>query len=124
MLLSETVGQYLKSGGYEHHLSSLRRLYFAQVSTVRGLIAQYFPEGTRATQPSGGFVLWVELPAKVDSLALFHAALKRGIVIMPGQIYAKGPRYRRCIRLSCCQEIDERFLNAIRTLGKLVENLL
>lgn len=124
MLLSETVGLYLKSGGYEHHLSSLRRLYFAQVSQVRGLIAQYFPEGTRATQPTGGFVLWVELPAKVDSLALFQAALKKGIVIMPGQIYAKGPRYRRCIRLSCCQEIDERFMNAIRTLGKLVENLL
>lgn len=124
MLLSETVGLYLKSGGYEHHLSSLRRLYFAQVSQVRGLIAQYFPEGTLATQPTGGFVLWVELPAKVDSLALFQAALKKGIVIMPGQIYAKGPRYRRCIRLSCCQEIDERFMNAIRTLGKLVENLL
>ncbi|WP_454753574.1 aminotransferase-like domain-containing protein [Cupriavidus necator] len=119
MLLSETVGQFLKSGGYERHLSSLRRLYFAQVATVRGLVAQFFPGGTRATQPAGGFVLWVELPPQVDSLKLFHAALEKGIVMMPGQVYAKGPRYRHYLRLSCCQEIDERFTSAVRTLGEL-----
>ncbi|SDC66778.1 DNA-binding transcriptional regulator, MocR family, contains an aminotransferase domain [Cupriavidus sp. YR651] len=124
MLLTEAVGQFLKSGGYEHHLRTLRRLYASQVATVRGWIAQAFPEGTRATQPTGGFVLWVELPPQVDSLKLFHAALARGIVIMPGQVYSKGPRYRHFLRLSCCQDIDDRFAAAIRTLGQLAAELL
>lgn len=123
LILSEAVGEFVSSGGYEHHLSTLRRLYSAQVATVRRLIARDFPDGTRATQPVGGFVLWVELPAGVDSVALFHAALTHGILIMPGQLYAKGPRYRHCVRLSCCQEIDERFMNAIRTLGALAKGL-
>ena len=123
MLLSEAVGLYLRSGAYEHHLSRLRRLYLAQIGTVRGLIAQHFPEGTRATQPAGGFVLWVELPPQVDSLALFRAALANGIVIMPGQVYTEGPRYRHCLRLSCCQEIDDRFTEAIRILGELTRTL-
>lgn len=124
MLLSETVGLFLKSGGYEHHLKSLRRLYVSQVATVRALIAQSFPPGTRATHPSGGFVLWVELPRQVDSLKLFHAALSHGIVVMPGQVYSKGPRYRHCLRISCCQDIDERYTNAVRTVGALAEQLL
>lgn len=124
MLLSETIGQFLKSGGYEHHLRNLRRLYFTQVATVRGLIAQSFPEGTRATQPTGGFVLWVELPSQIDSLELFEGALAQGIVIMPGQVYSKGPRYRHCLRISCCQEIDDRFIAAVRTLGRIACDLV
>ncbi|MBU9480907.1 PLP-dependent aminotransferase family protein [Burkholderia multivorans] len=119
MLLSETIGLFLKSGGYEHHLRGLRRLYFSQVAATRGLIAQHFPVGTRATQPTGGFVLWIELPPVVDSLKLFHAALAEGIVTMPGQVYSKGPRYRHCLRLSCCQEMDQRYTDAVRTLGRL-----
>lgn len=124
MLLSEAVGLFLESGGYEHHLRGLRRLYFSQVAVVRGLVARSFPPGTRATQPDGGFVLWIELPPSVDSLKLFHAALVQGIVIMPGQVYSKGARYRHCLRLSCCQELDERYTNAIRTLGHLACVLL
>jgi Transcriptional regulators containing a DNA-binding HTH domain and an aminotransferase domain (MocR family) and their eukaryotic orthologs len=119
MILSEAVGLLLQSGGYEHHLRSIRKLYFAQVTTVRGLISHCFPPETRATQPTGGFVLWIELPPSVDSLHLFRAALVEGIVIMPGQVYSKGPRYRHCLRLSCCQEMDARYTNAIRTLGRL-----
>lgn len=124
MLLSEAVGLFLQSGGYEHHLRTLRRLYFSQVATVRGLIAQSFPAGTRATNPSGGFVVWVELPVQIDSLKLFRAALAQGIVVMPGQVYSKGPRYRHCLRITCCQEIGEQYTQAIRALGILAGQLL
>jgi DNA-binding transcriptional MocR family regulator len=123
-LLCETVGQFLKSGGYEQHLRSLRRLYSTQVSKVRGLIAQFFPLGTRATQPTGGFVLWIELPPQIDSLDLYHAALERGVIIMPGQVYSKGPRYRHCMRIACCQEIDDRFIGAVRTLGEVATDMV
>lgn len=123
MLLSETIGRFLESGGYEHHLKGLRRLYASQVAAVRGLVGRHFPPGTRATQPRGGFLLWIELPSSVDALELFHAALDRRIVIMPGQVYSKGARYRHCIRLSCCQEMDERYTDAIQTLGELASSL-
>ncbi|MDL2358202.1 MAG: PLP-dependent aminotransferase family protein, partial [Pseudomonadota bacterium] len=119
MLLSETIARFLESGGYEHHLRSLRRLYHGQVATVRSLVARHFPAGTQATQPAGGFLLWVELPPSIDSVALFHAALAEQIVIMPGQLYSGGARYRRCFRLSCCQPLDQRFTAAIERLGQL-----
>jgi DNA-binding transcriptional MocR family regulator len=123
MLLSETIGLFLESGGYEHHLRTLRRLYYGQVSAVRGLIERHFPAGTRATQPDGGFLLWIELPRSVDSLALFHAALAEKIVIIPGVLYSGGARYRHCFRLSCCQDLDERFVQAIERLGQLATML-
>ncbi|ANB18864.1 PLP-dependent aminotransferase family protein [Dokdonella koreensis] len=123
LLLGEAVGLYLESGGYAHHLKHLRRLCEAQVATVRGLVADHFPAGTCATQPTGGFLLWIELPAAVDSAALFQAALRERIVILPGRVYSKGTRYRHCIRLSCGQAIDTRFVAAMRTLGRIAHGL-
>lgn len=123
-LLGEAVAHYLAEGHYALHLRKLRRVYAAQVAAVRGLVARYFPEGTRATQPSGGFLLWVELPDSVNSQALFHAALQHGIVVLPGQVYSRGARYRHCIRLSCCREIDANVERAIQTLGSLTHQML
>jgi DNA-binding transcriptional MocR family regulator len=123
VLLAETVGLFLENGGYDHHLRVLRRRYAAQVDAVRGIVARHFPAGTRATQPVGGFLLWLELPETVDSLQLFHAALAERIVIIPGQLYSNGARFRHCLRLSCCQELDERVTGALRRLGELATAL-
>ena len=123
VLLAETVGLFLENGGYDHHLRALRRRYAAQVDAMRGIIARHFPAGTRATQPVGGFLLWLELPETVDSLELFHAALAERIVIIPGQLYSNGARFRHCLRLSCCQELDERVTGALRRLGELATAL-
>lgn len=122
-LLGDAVAAFLEAGNYEHHLRGLRRLYSDQVSHVRGLIAQHFPPGTSATQPTGGFLLWVELPAAIDVGELFEQALAEGVVFMPGQVYSRGARYRHCLRLSCCQELDERFAGAMATLGRLASAL-
>ena len=89
---------------------------------LRQLVAEHFPPGTRATEPQGGFLLWLELPG-VDTRALFERALEEGIVFMPGQVYSRGPRYRHCLRLSCCQTFDARFIAAVERLGALAREL-
>ncbi|PYG78414.1 MULTISPECIES: PLP-dependent aminotransferase family protein [unclassified Pseudomonas] len=123
MILCETIGLFLKNGGYERHLKTLRRLYQVQIGSVRSLISRHFPAGTRATQPQGGFVLWIELPESVDSMLLAQDALSHDIVIMPGHLYSKGERFQNCIRLTCCQEVDDRFTGAVAKLGELACNL-
>jgi DNA-binding transcriptional MocR family regulator len=104
-LLGDAVAAYLEAGSYEHHLHRMRRLYREQVGRLRQLVAEHFPAGTRATEPQGGFLLWLELPG-VDTRELFERALQEDIVFMPGQVYSRGARYRHCLRLSCCQTLD------------------
>ncbi|GEM_PF-3379669 len=38
---------------------------------------KYFPEGTKVSRPSGGHVLWIEMPEDIDSLDLYEKSLKR-----------------------------------------------
>ncbi|ANS40556.1 aminotransferase-like domain-containing protein [Serratia inhibens] len=116
-LLSETLAMFLETGGYDHHLRNLRKRYAAQVEAARALIARHFPRGTRATQPAGGFVFWVELPGGVDSVALFHQLLEEQICLTPGTLYSPSGRYRNGLRLSCCYPFNARYTQALARVG-------
>ncbi|WLS78801.1 PLP-dependent aminotransferase family protein [Erwinia pyri] len=118
-LLSETLGLFLESGGYDHHLRSMRRRYAAQLDEVRGIIARYFPLGTQATMPGGGYVFWVELPGKVDTVDLFHRLLQEKICLTPGALYTLSDRGNHALRLSCCYPFDERYTWALKRTGAL-----
>ena len=119
--LGEVLGAYLETGGYVQHLRRLRRVYAAQVDRLRGLIDGAFPRGTRATEPSGGFLLWVELPERCDANALCDDALARGITITPGSLFSPSGRHRRHLRLSACHHFSDRYIHALLTLGELAQ---
>jgi len=118
-LLSETLAEFLANGGYDHHLRTLRRRYAANMDEARGLIARYFPQGTRATLPRGGFVFWLELPEQVDTVAMFHRLLEEQICVTPGALYSLSERYNHALRLSCCYPFDERYSWALKRTGAI-----
>jgi DNA-binding transcriptional MocR family regulator len=94
------IAKFLETGGYEHHLRSIRRLYASFVSQESQAVVRYFPEGTRVTRPNGGIVLWVQLPDYVDSLKLYKRALQSGITLAPGYMFSATEQYRNFIRLN------------------------
>jgi len=118
-LLGEALGVFLQSGGYAQHLRRLRRSYAGQTDRLRGLIDTAFPAGTRATEPTGGFLVWVELPEGCNANQLFDAAIARGISITPGNLYSPSGRYTRHVRLSGCYPFTDRHIHALMTLGEL-----
>ena len=116
------IAQFLGSGGYDHHLRRVRRLYARYVASLTQTVTRFFPEGTRVTRPTGGFVLWIQLPDSVDSLELYKLALKAGIAITPGYIFSATHRYRNFIRLNAANWSDEAE-RATRRLGELIAAL-
>ena len=82
-LSQRVIADFLESGGYDRHLKRLRASIASQVETVRQAIARYFPAGTRISRPAGGHLLWVELPARTDSMKLYESALAEHITILP-----------------------------------------
>jgi len=116
------IAQFLGSGGYDHHLRRVRRLYARYVASLTQTVTRFFPEGTRVTRPTGGFVLWIQLPDSVDSLELYKLALKAGIATTPGYIFSATHRYRNFIRLNAANWSDEAE-RATRRLGELIAAL-
>ena len=118
------LAEFIESGGYERSLRQLRRRFSSHIAICRQVIAEAFPAGTRVSKPSGGFVLWVELPGGLDAVKLFEALLPRGITIAPGPMFSASPRYRNCFRVSLGQPWTEREDRAIRQVGALARTLL
>jgi DNA-binding transcriptional MocR family regulator len=117
------VAEYLESGGYERYLARLRIAFAEQVRMISHAAGKYFPEGTRITRPDAGYLLWVELPKKVDAAKLFRAALAANITIVPGTIFSSTGRFRNCIRISCGYRWSDAIDRALVTLGRLADDV-
>ncbi len=118
-LIQLQVADYLKSGHFDKHLARIRREYQRNVQKSMQVIAETFPVGTLATQPSGGFVLWLSLPETgIDASQLFQRALTNNICFVPGEVFGLAG-LRHCLRLSVAQPWSDQLDVALRQLGKL-----
>ncbi len=112
------IAEFLANGGYEHHLRSIRKRYAHQMAQMQGAIGRFFPAGTRASRPQGGFNLWVEMTSGVDAMQLYKDARKHNIGIAPGPIFSLERKYQNFIRLNAARW-DKDIESAIATLGQL-----
>jgi len=94
------VAEFLVSGGYDHHLRHIRREYAKNVDLLSQAVTNYFPPETRVTRPTGGFVLWAQLPENIDSLELYKLALQNNITITPGYLFSPTNQFSNFIRLN------------------------
>jgi DNA-binding transcriptional MocR family regulator len=116
------VAEFLSSGGYDRHLKRLRAILAGQVETVRQAVFQCFPKGTRISRPAGGHMLWIELPAKIEAMKLWRAALGEHIGILPGPVFSAAGRYKNHIRLNAGIVPSDARNRALATLGRLCQH--
>ncbi len=119
-LTQAAFAEFLASGGYDHHLRRIRSDFARNISHMRMAIADAFPDGTKVSNPAGGFTLWLELPAHINTRTLFGEALEAGICFAPGEVFSATNRYSNCLRLSAGHPWDTRIERAIWKLGDLI----
>ncbi|PLZ00913.1 2-aminoadipate aminotransferase [Burkholderia sp. WAC0059] len=117
------LADYLRHDGYDRHLRRVRRFYRQQARLMSAMVQRFFPAGTRISSPQGGYVLWVELPARIDSMQLYRAALARGITIGPGYMFSTHNHFHHFIRLNYSYPWTAQTEAALRTLGELVASM-
>lgn len=114
------LADYLAKGGYDKHLRQLRHALSVQQSAMIQAVVHHFPKGTKATRPSGGYFLWIELPPGVNALDVHRQALSLGISIAPGPMFSAHRGFTNCLRLNYGHPWDARADAALATLGQLI----
>lgn len=122
-VLERAMADLLSHTGVEAGYRRLRTAIATRTDEAREIIARHFPKGTRVTDPPGGFILWAELPAGVDSLALFQACLDEAICIAPGTMFSATDRFRHCIRLGVGGRWDAAHRAGLQRVGELAQTL-
>jgi len=123
LLQQLTLAEFMASGDYDRYLKTLRPVLQQNAERTIALVSQHFPAATRTSKPVGGAVLWIELPANVNSAHLFDEAIDAGISIAPGLIFAPCRRYQNFVRLSFGHPWSEKIEDSIAWLGRKVKQL-
>jgi len=117
------VAEFVKHGGFDRHLRTLRHAFLEQVDRMRAAIVETFPEEIGLSKPQGNFLLWCELPLNVDSMELFKRARAAGISVAPGPLFSPDGSYKNFIRLNCGHPWSPVIERSIGILGHLVKQL-
>jgi DNA-binding transcriptional MocR family regulator len=123
-ITQQAVAAFLETGRYELHLRRLRHTLYANSLQYIRAIQDYFPEGTRISRPQGGFVLWVELSKKINTVQLYDAAISKGISIAPGRMFTLQQQFDQCMRLNYGVSWNSGVENALKKLGSLAGQML
>ncbi len=118
------IADFIKEGHYEPHLRRMRSQYQRSRDLMIDWVSRYFPEGTRASRPQGGFMLWVELPESFDTLRLNRALLEQDVQIAVGSIFSASGKYRNCLRMNFAARATVEIEAAVRKVGETAKRLI
>jgi 2-aminoadipate transaminase len=120
--MQRLVARFLADGLADEHLARLRVQYHdRKVAMQRALAAELGDFGARWTDPHGGFFLWLTLDERIDTQALFGAALAEGVAYIPGRAFSIGGRFGNALRLAFSAEPPERAREGIARLRRAIE---
>jgi DNA-binding transcriptional MocR family regulator len=116
--------QLLSSGAYDRHLQKFRKELQKNLLRTTRLIEEHFPPSTKITRPTGGLVIWIELPRRINAVQLQDAAFEQSIGIAPGEIFSARSGYKNYIRISFCNLWSAKTEKALVRLGLLCRTFL
>lgn len=114
------IGEMLRHGGYEPHLARLRAFLSSQQALALESIHRHFPTGYRVAPPAGGYFLWIECGAAVDSLEVHRLALESGITIAPGPMFSARRQFRNFMRVNYGHPWNPQIEHGFKRLGQLL----
>lgn len=117
-LQQRALAGFLAGRGEQAVLRRAAAAYAERLRDGRTLVMRHFPLGTRCSEPAGGMVLWVELPASVAVERLYERATAAGLCFAPGYIFGVHAQHRRHLRL-CVSRLHAEARAAIAAIGRL-----
>jgi 2-aminoadipate transaminase len=114
-----------KDGFLDRHVRRIRAVYGERRNAMLQACKRHLPEGVSWTRPAGGLVLWLTLPAGVDSTELLKAALaEERVAFVPGApFFPRGGGERTC-RLNFSYSPPDLIDEGIRRLGNVLRRSL
>jgi 2-aminoadipate transaminase len=98
----QLISAYLDDPTWPDKLAEYRGIYREKFTALVETLEQVMPAGTTWNRPTGGFYLWVSLPAGIDTEALVYKCIERGVVYVPGTAFYTDGRGHSELRMSFC----------------------
>ncbi|WP_307794881.1 PLP-dependent aminotransferase family protein [Alkalihalobacillus sp. BA299] len=120
--LSQRVAlEWFSSGLYEEHLNNVREQLKIRREVAMQALTDYLKRLASWCEPKGGFFIWVKVSKQMQNKHLFERALAEGVLLNPGNIYAKEAY--QYLRLSYAFAPIDEIKEGIYRLGKIIQSM-
>lgn len=123
-LLQAALVEFVRRGGLDRHLDSLRVDLRLRHEALQRACAAHLPAGCTITAPDGGFVAWLELPEAGQGDRLAESASERGVRAVPGRVFDLHGRPSRGVRLSLSRADEARITAGIEVIGQCARTIV
>lgn len=100
------LADFISNGDYSKHLKRLRLAIQQHTSSYKSYLTKHLPVASKISSPSGGFVLWVQVP-NLNGNKLLDQASKANIDLRIGEQFTTRDLYQDYFRLNMGFTISE-----------------
>lgn len=122
-LVQAALQRFIHDGGMDRHLGMVRAALRERHAVAQQVLAESMPADCTWSNPDGGFVVWVDLPATIDGDRLVEAAAERGVRVTSGSVFDPIERAARGVRLSLSRATVAQVREGVRILGECAHAL-
>ncbi len=116
-----TISSYLADQPWRDQIASFCELYKVRRDAMLESLEAHFPQEATWTKPGGGFYVWVNLPAEIDTKALMPKAIVAKVAYVPGSAFYADGLGSWSMRLSYCHPTPERIRDGVKALGGVIK---
>jgi DNA-binding transcriptional MocR family regulator len=118
------ANEFLRSGKMELYIQKMRLIYKRRKDTMAGAIRKYFPEEITWMEPKGGFYIWLNLPPKLDIMAVLKSSIEKGAVFVIGKTFDPEGKDNSHFRLAYSHTPEDKIVKGIQILGDCLKEAL
>lgn len=118
MIVQAGMQEFCSAGYYDRHVARMHRAFRRRMqAAIEALRRHVSPQWARWIEPSGGFLIWLELRpcASLDWARLFAA---HGVRVLSGRYFFSSGVEQRYLRLSISTLTEEEIVEGIRRLSR------
>ncbi len=117
---------YLERFDLDAHIGVLRDVYRRKKELMIDTLRREFPQVVSSTDPQGGLFTWLSFPAGTDTEAFMrqHALTEAKVAFVPGASFFPGSRELNHARFNFSGQSDERIVEGMTALGKILKRVL
>ncbi len=117
------ISEYLSTNDWKAQIAVFRNEYRIRRDAALSAVDEFLPELT-TTKPGGGFYLWVDLPAGVDSKKMLPKAVENLVAYTPGTAFYGNGTGQEFLRISYSYPTPENIRVGVERLAKTINSEL
>jgi len=128
-LQTSTIGQrevakFMELYDLDAHVEKIKDVYRVRRDLMLNTMKAEFPEVLKFTYPEGGLFTWVELPKGIDAKDVMAECIKSNVAFVPGGSFFPNGGKDNTFRLNYSNMSDERIVDGIKRLAKVLRDFV